>query len=222
LIEVMHRKAHGGFEAVCARRWNPDGETGLNKRVASVDYKVINRIANVEIPSNTGDFQLMSRGVIELLRHLRESHGFLRGFVALVGFKRAYVEYARAARFSGKGNHNRLFGSLTSGLNGAFGFSNRPLGLWLMDGPAIAGLSFASAIVMAFLKLSSSLNYPMRIPTVTVLVLLIGDVQLISVSFLVECIGRIYDEVKPRTTHLIDEAVNVTVRSRRSPGNCSL
>jgi hypothetical protein len=174
------------------------------------------------MPSNTGDFQLMSRSVNELLRYLGEFHGFLHGFVALVGFKRAYVEYACAARFSRKGNHNRLFGSLTSGLNGASGFSNRPLSwilanfrcsetavlqvflvpprifersraspgptknsvfpyilgrfahpplqkltkvklrLWLTNGYAIARLSFGSAIVMAFLKLSSSLNYPMR------------------------------------------------------------
>jgi hypothetical protein len=174
LIEVMHRNAQDGVEEACAR----------------------------SVPPNTGDFQLMSRCVIELLRYLRESHGFLPGFVAVVGFKQAYVEYAQAARFSRKGKHNRLFGSVI-GLNRAIGFSNRPLTLWLMDGPAIAGLSFASAIVMAFLKLSSSLNYPMRFPRVTVLVLFTGYAQLISAIFLGEGIGRIYDEGKLRTTHVI-------------------
>lgn len=194
MIEVLHRNAQDGVEAVCAR----------------------------SVPPHTGDFQLMSRCVIEFLPYLPESHGFLRDFVAVLGFKQAYVEYARAARFWRKGKHNRLFGSVTIGLNRAIGFSNRPLTLWLMDGSAIAGLSFASAIVMAFLKLSSSLNYPMRFPAVTVLVLFTGYPQLISANFLGEGIGRIYDEGKPRTTHVIDEAGNVTVRIRPSPDNCSL
>jgi polyisoprenyl-phosphate glycosyltransferase len=126
----------------------------------------------------------MSRCVVEEPRCLPESHGFLRGFVALAGFRRAYVEYARAARFSRKGNHNRLFGLLTIGLEGAIGFSNRPPTLWLMAG--IAGRLFALAIVMAFLKLLSGVNYPMGIPTVTVLVRFVGDVRLISVRFLSE------------------------------------
>jgi polyisoprenyl-phosphate glycosyltransferase len=196
------------------RRWNRDGETWLNKRV--------NRIANVEIPSNTGDFHLMSRCVVEELRYLQKSHRFLRSFVALAGFKQVHVEYARAARFWRKGSDNLLFRSLAIGLDGAIGFSNRPLALRLMDGAAIAALSFALAIVMPFLKLLSSLSYPMGIPTVTALVLFMDYVLLIWVSVLGERVGRIYDEVKPRTTYLIDETVNVTVHSRRSPDNCSL
>jgi hypothetical protein len=75
---------------------------------------VINRLSDVQIPRNTGDFRIMTRRVIEQLRHLSESHGFLRGMVAYVGFKKAAVLYNRKARLTGAGNYNRLMGSLRS------------------------------------------------------------------------------------------------------------
>jgi len=217
LIEEMHRKARDGFDVVCARRRNRDGETWIKKIVAWAGYKVINRIANVDIPANTGDFRIMSRRVIDELRHLPERHGFLRGLVALVGYKQGFVEYERAARFSGKGNYNRMLGSITIGLNGVIGFSSRPLTFVLFGGVVVAGISFILALVMVLLKLLSDHDYPMGIPTLTVLVLFIGGVQLISVGILGEYIGRIYDEVRRRPMYLIDEAINVTVRNSRGP-----
>jgi polyisoprenyl-phosphate glycosyltransferase len=188
----------------------------------SVGYKVINRTANVEIPSNIGDFKLMSRCVAEELRYSTEFHGFVRRLVALVGLKQAYFEYARATRFSEKGNNKRLFVSLTIDLNGIIGFSSLPLCLLFFGCAAIAGLSFASAIVTTSLKLLSGLNYPMGIPAVTVLVLFMSGVQFILIRLLGEYRERIYDEVRRRRVRLIDEAVNVTVRSRHATEDCSV
>ncbi len=219
LIEEMYRRALEGFEVVYAKRRTRDGETLVKKVVSEVGYKVINLIANVQIPRNTGDFRVMSRRVIEELRHLPEGHGFLRGLVALVGFRQTAVEYDRAARHSGKGNYNPLLGSLKIGFNGVIGFSSYPLSMLLLGGSVIAAIAFFLAVVMVVLKLSGIGDYPLGIPTLTVLVLFMGGIQLIAVGILGEYIGRIYDEVRRRPMYVVDNAVNVSVRDERGPGS---
>ena len=106
------------------------------------DIKVINKLSEIEIPRNTGDFRIMRRRVIESLRELHETHGVLRGLVAYVGFKQTYVEYDRDERFSGVGNSNRFLGSLKIGLNGLISFSSKPLQMMSLAGAIIAGFSF--------------------------------------------------------------------------------
>jgi dolichol-phosphate mannosyltransferase len=218
LIEQMYRQAVEGFDVVYARRRTREGETLVKKIVSAIGYKVINLIADVEIPRNTGDFRVISRRVIEELRHLPEGHGFLRGLVALVGFRQAYVEYDRAPRHSGTGNYNRLFGSLKIGFNGVIGFSAHPLSMLLLSGSVIAGLSFVLAVAMVLVKLFGIRDYPLGIPTLTVLVLFMGGIQLIAVGILGEYIGRIYNEVRRRPMYVVDHAVNVALRDVRGPG----
>src|SRR5208337_296961 len=104
-----------GFDVVTAQRRSRTGETVVKKLVAHVGYKIINRIAEVKIPPNTGDFRLMSRRVVDEVCRLKECHGFLRGLVALVGFKQALIQFDRPPRHSGKGNYNPFFGSLRIG-----------------------------------------------------------------------------------------------------------
>lgn len=218
LVEEMFRHAQEGFDVVYARRRTRDGETLVKKLIAAIGYKVINTIADVQIPRNTGDFRIISRRVIEELRHLPEGHGFLRGLVALVGFRQTFVEYDRAARFSGTGNYSRLFGSLKIGFNGLIGFSSQPLSMLLLSGSVIAGVAFLLAVAMILNKLFGDVNYPLGIPTLTVLVLFMGGVQLIAVGVLGEYIGRIYDEVRRRPMYVVDSAVNVALRDARGPG----
>src|ERR1019366_4876988 len=134
MIEALLLKANEGFDVVTARRRSREGETLLKKFISSIGYSVINRIAEVPIPRNTGDFRITSRRVVEELRGLSESHGFLRGLVALVGFKQAEVLYERDARHAGPGNYNRYLGSLKIGFNGVVGFSTFPLQLMMWVG----------------------------------------------------------------------------------------
>jgi len=218
LIETMYRRALEGFDVVYAKRRSRDGETFVKKAVSEFGYTVINLIANVEIPRNTGDFRVMSRRVIEELRFLPEGHGFLRGLVALVGFRQAAVEYDRAARHSGTGNYNRLLGSLKIGFNGVIGFSSYPLSMLLLGGAIIAGVAFLLAVGMVVIKLTGIQDYPLGIPTLTVLVLFMGGIQLIAVGILGEYIGRIYDEVRRRPMYVVDRADNVALRDPRGPG----
>jgi glycosyltransferase involved in cell wall biosynthesis len=217
LIETLWQKAQDGFDVVTARRETRQGETWVKRAVSRLGYRAINGIAEVPIPRNTGDFRLMSRRVVEELRGLSESHGFLRGLVALVGFPQTEVLYERDARHAGPGNYNRYLGSLKIGFNGIFGFSTFPLQIMMWTGFLIACLSTCGIVVMIALKINHGDDFPMGIPTVTVLVLFIGGVQLAAVGVLGEYVGRIYDEVRRRPPYIVDRAVNATVRDPRGP-----
>jgi polyisoprenyl-phosphate glycosyltransferase len=218
MIEPLWRKTQEGFDVVRARRESRAGETFLRRLVTQAGYRLINQIADVPIPRNTGEFRIMSRRVIEELRNLSESHGFLRGLVALVGFSQTEILFARAARNTGAGNYNRYIGSIKIGFDGIFGFSTVPLRMMVWAGFAIALLSAFAILVMLGLKIwHGNEYYPMGIPTITILVLFMGGVQLTAVGVLGEYIGRIYDEVRRRPLYIIEHAVNCDVRDVRGP-----
>jgi glycosyltransferase involved in cell wall biosynthesis len=217
IVEDLYLKAQEGFDVVTARRASRAGETLIKKAISRFGYTVINGIAEVPIPQNTGDFRLINRRVIEELRGLSESHGFLRGLVSLVGFAQTEILYERKARHIGAGNYNRYLGSLKIGLNGLIGFSTFPLQIMVWVGFAIAAISAIAILVVVILKIWQGDEYPMGIPTITVLVLFIGGVQLTAVGILGEYIGRIYDEVRRRPMYIVDRAVNVIVRDPRGP-----
>jgi len=192
-----------GFDVVYAQRRNRRGETLVKRFISHVGYRIINRIAEVNIPPNTGDFRLMSRRVVDQVVRLRETHGFLRGMVALVGFKQTSVLFDRPERFAGTGNYNRFTGSLRIGMNGIICFSNYLLSLSTLFGFLVAGLSFLGGLGYLVAKLAG-FPFPMGNPTIVLLVLFLGGVQLISVGILGEYIGRIYDEVKQRPRYIVD------------------
>src|ERR1700747_726280 len=202
LLTEMVQKWPEGYDVVYAQRKNREGETWIKKIVASVGYKIINRIADVEIPPNTGDFRLMSRRVVDEINRLKECHGFLRGMVALVGFRQTAILFDRPPRFSGRGNYNRFLGSLRIGFNGLFCFSNYALTLSTQAGFVIALLSFLVGFGYALLKIAG-VPFPLGNPTIVILVLFLGGIQLISIGILGEYIGRIYEEVRQRPGFII-------------------
>jgi dolichol-phosphate mannosyltransferase len=206
LIPQMVAKAREGFDVVYAQRTSREGETLIKRLEAWVAYRLIHRIAEVEIPPDTGDFRLMSRRVVDEVNKLKESHGFLRGLVPVVGFKQASVRFHRPARFGGKGKYNRLIGSISMGLNGIVCFSNRLLSLSSALGFLVAGVAFVLGVAYFCMKLGG-FGFPMGNPTIVILILFMGGVQLISVGVLGEYIARIYDEVKERPKFIVDKAV---------------
>ncbi|MFC1546621.1 glycosyltransferase family 2 protein [bacterium] len=209
IIEQMHEKLQEGYEVVYAKRRSRKGETIPKLIISYIGYKIINRIADVHIPRNTGDFRIMTRRVIEHLRILNESHGFLRGLVAYIGLKQGFVEYNREQRYSGKGNYNRFFGSLKIGLNGLVSYSNFLLSLSSLMGLIIIGINFLIIMYMVITKLVLHHAYPTGIPAIICLVLFMGGIQLISLGIIGEYLGRIYDEVKRRPKYIIDRIVNL-------------
>jgi dolichol-phosphate mannosyltransferase len=202
LIREMVARFQEGFDVVYAQRRNRKGETLIKRVVANVGYRVINRIAEVNIPPNTGDFRLMSRRVVDEVVKLKESHGFLRGMVALVGFKQTSILFERPERFAGQGNYNRFLGSVRIGMNGVVCFSNYLLSLSTLFGFLVAGLSFLGGLGYLIAKFAG-VEFPIGNPTIVLLVLFLGGVQLISIGILGEYIGRIYLETKQRPTYIV-------------------
>jgi dolichol-phosphate mannosyltransferase len=204
LIPQMIAKWREGYDVVLPQRQSRTGEPWLKRFIAHTGYRVINRIAEVEIPPNTGDFRLMSRRVVDELVKLKESHGFLRGMVAVVGFKRTLLPFDRPPRFAGETNYNRFFGSLRIGFNGIFGFSTYALRLSTFLGFFLAGGSFLFALLYLIAKLLNWFPFASGNPTIVILILFLGGIQLISVGILGEYIGRIYEEVRARPKFIVD------------------
>ena len=205
LVGTMVAKWREGYDVVLPQRRHRTGEPWVKKLVSAVGYKVINKIADVQIPSNTGDFRLMSRRVVDELVKLKESHGFLRGMVAVVGFRQIIIPFDRPARFAGETNYNRFFGSLRIGFNGIFCFSTYALQLSTLMGFVIAGFSFLLMGVYLFYKLMGW-TILWGNPTLVILVSFLGGIQLISVGILGEYIGRIYEEVRARPKFIVERS----------------
>lgn len=206
LIPELHEKALEGFEVVFAQRRTREGETLPKRLVASAGYKLINRISEVEIPANTGDFRLMSRRVVDNVVALNESHGFLRGLVGFVGFRQTAVQYDRDARAAGQSKYNPFLGSILIGMNGVIGFSRRPLNFISVAGIVLSFVSILFAIVYLVLKLAGVFEFASGQPTIVILVTLFSGIQLLSLGIMGEYVGRIYDEVKHRPKVIVESA----------------
>jgi len=203
LIPELVTRWREGYDVVYAQRRTRAGETIPKRIVAGVGYRVIKRIADVEIPPNTGDFRLMSRRVVDNVVSLKESHGFLRGLVGLVGFRQTSVLYDRDPRIAGTSKYNRFWGSLVIGLNGIVGFSRYPLQLISMLGVGLAGLAFLLAIVYLGLKLGGQ-AFPVGNPTIVIVVAFFSGIQLLSLGVIGEYVGRIYDESRNRPKYIVE------------------
>jgi glycosyltransferase involved in cell wall biosynthesis len=205
LLGEMIAKWHEGYEIVLPQRHHRTGETWIKKFVSAAGYKVINKIADVKIPPNTGDFRLMSRRAVNEIVRLKECHGFLRGMVAVVGFRQILIPFDRPPRFAGQTNYNPFLGSLRIGFNGLFCFSTYALTLATKMGFIIAGGSFLLMAIYLFYKFMGW-EILWGNPTLVILVSFLGGVQLISVGILGEYIGRIYEEVRARPKFIVDRA----------------
>lgn len=208
LIPEMIQKWVEGYDVVIPQRRSRSGEPWIKKIVAHVGYRIINKISDVPIPPNTGDFRLLSRKVVNHLVALKENHGFLRGMVAIVGFRQCLIPFDRPARNAGETNYNQFFGSLKIGFNGIFCFSTYALTLASSMGFLIAGASILIGLAYAALKIWG-FPFPLGNPSVVVLILFTTGIQLIGIGILGEYIARIYDEVRERPKYIIDRLVGL-------------
>ena len=205
LIAEMVREWRSGYDVVYAQRRTREGETAAKRIVAAVGYRVISRVAEVNIPPNTGDFRLMSRRVVDHVVALGEAHGFLRGLVALVGFRQTSVLYDRSPRTAGSSKYNRFVGSLVIGLNGIISFSRYPLHLISLGGIGLSAFAFLLAVTYLVLKLAG-VDFPTGNPTIVIIISFFSGIQLLSLGVMGEYVGRIYDEVKRRPKTIIESS----------------
>jgi dolichol-phosphate mannosyltransferase len=173
LVIELVEKWRDGFDVVSAQRRSRRGETIVKRVVSWTGYRLINRIAEVPIPANTGDFRLMSRRVVDEVLPAEEHHGFSAARRAGAGFRAdAGVLFDRPERFAGTGHYNRLLGSLRIGLNGVICFPRTLLSLSSTMGFLIAGISFVIGVV--YDHENPRHPFPLGNPTIVILILFMG------------------------------------------------
>lgn len=201
LIPEMVAHWREGYDVVYATRVERAGETWLKKATASAFYRLMGRLSDIPIPPNTGDFRLMSRPAVDALRLLRERNRFMKGLFAWVGFRQHALHYQRDARLAGssKWSYWRL-GHLA--IEGITSFSSAPLQVATWLGLATAAFAFLYAALRVLDTLIRG-NPVAGYPSLMVVMLFLGGVQLITLGIIGEYIGRIYQEVKRRPLYLV-------------------
>jgi len=200
-IPDLIAKWREGYEVVYAVRAEREGETWFKKTTAALFYRIVHRITDVKIPVDTGDFRLMDRKVVDVLKTMRERHRFPRGMSAWVGFRQVGVPYKRAARHAGVTKYP-FKKMLKLALNAITGYSYFPLQLATYFGFVTAGLAIIAIPVVIILRLVGHGAF-LGQATTLLAVLFLGGVQLIFLGVLGEYLGRIYDEVKGRPLYIV-------------------
>jgi dolichol-phosphate mannosyltransferase len=190
-----------GYEVVYAVRTEREGETWFKLFTASLFYRIIYRITDVDIPLDTGDFRLMDRKVVDVLNSMRARHRFLRGMSVWVGFRQTGVPYKRAARFAGETKYP-LKKMVKFASDAITGFSYFPLQLATYIGFISAVLSILAIPVVVAMRLAGSQAFFGQ-ASALIAVLFLGGVQLISLGILGEYIGRLYDEARGRPLYIV-------------------
>lgn len=193
-----------GYEVVYAVRTEREGESWFKLFTASLFYRLIRRLTDVDIPMDTGDFRLLDRKVVNVLNSMREHHRFLRGMSVWVGFKQVGVPYRRAARMAGETKYpfKKMF---RLAINAITGFSFFPLQVATYLGFISAGVSILAIPLVIALRLWGSQAPLLGQATTLIAVLFLGGVQLISLGILGEYIGRLYDEARGRPLYIVSE-----------------
>jgi dolichol-phosphate mannosyltransferase len=208
ILELV-KKWQEGYEVVYATREEREGESFFKRVTAKAFYRIINRITDIDIPLDTGDFRLMDRKVVAVLNNMRERHRFLRGMSAWVGFRQTGVPYKRAARYAGE-THYPIKKMIKLALTAITGFSFWPLQVATYMGFISAGISIVAIPVVITLRLVGSGAFFGQATTL-IAVLFLGGVQLISLGILGEYIGRLYDEARGRPLYILRDDPNNTI-----------
>lgn len=203
ILELVAQWQHG-FQIVYAQRETRKGETLFKLFTATLFYRLIRRLASIDIPSDTGDFRLLDRQVVLNLRRIREHHRFMRGLSVWVGFKQAGVKYARAERYAGSTQYpfRKMLKFATDAITS---FSYIPLQIATTIGFIIFGIALVAIPIVAALRLSGN-NAFYGEATSLISILFLGGVQLVFLGIIGEYLGRIYDEVKNRPLYIVTEA----------------
>jgi glycosyltransferase involved in cell wall biosynthesis len=201
LIPEMIRLWRGGYDVVYAQRIARQGETWLKKTSAAMFYRVIERVSRVKIPRNTGDYRLMSRRAVDALNRIREQHRFMKGLFAWIGFSQKALPYTRDPRFAGvtKWNYWKLW---NFALEGITSFTIAPLKIATYLGLLVSVLAFLYGAVIVLKTLLYGDPVP-GYPTLIVVILFLGGVQLAALGIIGEYLGRMFDEIKQRPLYIL-------------------
>ena len=204
LILDMVKQWQAGYQVVYAQRVRRRKESWFKRSCAYLFYRVLNRLADVDIPNDTGDFCLMDRQIVDLLNRMPERNRYIRGLRAWLGFRQTAIPFERDPRFAGDVKYT-FRKSLALAINSLIAFSRVPLQLSMYVGLFSAVAALLMAVLVLYWRLAQP-NSPVTGFTVILMaVFFLGAVQLVSVGILGEYIGRIYEEVKNRPLYTLSE-----------------
>ena len=204
LLTQMMAEIDRGADVVYGQRRSRAGESFFKKASASAFYRLLNKLVDVEIPVDTGDFRLMTRQVVDELNKLREVHRFIRGMVSWLGFRQVALQYDRDKRYAGTTNYP-LRKMLMFALDAATSFSTVPLRIATYLGGlfcAISAIGIVYAIVSFFIGTTVA-----GWTSVLILLLLVAGVQLFIMGIIGEYVGRLYMQSKARSLFIVKEIV---------------
>jgi dolichol-phosphate mannosyltransferase len=206
VIPEMVQRWREGAEVVYAVRQSRAGETRFKQLTAKWFYRLLQRMSQIELPLDAGDFRLMDRRALDALLAMPERNRFLRGMTVWVGFTQTAVIYERAARGAGDTKYtlNRM---MRFALDATTSFSHTPLQLATLLGFVISALALIAIPLVVIARLNN-VFFP-GISSTLVAILLLGGIQLITVGIIGEYVGRIYDEVKNRPLYVVRERRNL-------------
>ena len=201
-----------GADVVLARRTDRSADSFLKRKTAEAFYQFHNRVSDIKIPENVGDFRLMDRKAVDALARLPERQRFMKGLFAWVGFKTVTLDYTRNVRTQG---HSKFSGwkLWNLALEGITSFSTAPLRVWMYVGLAGALITFCYGAFIILHTLTSGVDVP-GYASLLVSILFFGSLQLIGLGVLGEYIGRIYLESKQRPTYLIRQVHQQATKAR--------
>ena len=207
LIFEMYELALTGYDVVYGKRRRRAGETWFKKITAAVFYRLMRSMCEIDIPTDTGDFRIMSRRAVDAFKNMRERHRFIRGMVPWLGFKSAPLEYDRAERFAGETKYP-LKKMVLFATNAILSFSSKPLTLAVRLGLLTIFAGMLGASYMLYLKLFTNIVVP-GLTAILLTMVIFGGIQILLIGLVGEYIARIFDEVKGRPLYLIDEKINI-------------
>jgi dolichol-phosphate mannosyltransferase len=206
LIPTMLDHWANGADVVYAVREERQGETRFKLGTARIFYWAFEKLTNVDLHRNSGDFRLLDRRALDALLQMPERNRFLRGMTSWLGFKQVGVSYRREARAAGETKY-KLRNLIRFSLDAIVSFSHRPLQLATVMGFIVSAIAFLGIPIAIGLKIAG--EFVPGITSVLLAVLLLGGIQLITVGIIGEYLGRVYDEVKQRPLYVVRGRVNI-------------
>lgn len=204
--EVIHQmiaKWREGYDVVYGTRTARKGESIFKRSSARGFYRLLNKLSDVPIPLDTGDFRLMTQPIVDSLKAMPERDRFVRGMVSWVGFKQIAIPYQRAERFAGKSKYP-LRKMLRFATDGILSFSTKPLQMSIALGMLAAFIAMGGIVYAIAMRIFTDI-WVEGWTALMIAILFLGGVQLICVGILGEYIGRIYNEVKQRPLYIVEE-----------------
>jgi glycosyltransferase involved in cell wall biosynthesis len=203
LIPELIKEWQNGYDVVYAKRTLRNGESFLKKTTAHFFHRIMQNVGNFSIPEDTGDFRILSRRAVNALNTFKEHHRFMKGLFSWIGFRQKAVHYERVSRHAGKSKWGywRLWNFAIDGITS---FTIAPLKISTYIGTITALSAFGYGVYMVIETLLHGNDVP-GYPSLIVIILMLGGIQLVAIGILGEYLGRIFNETKQRPLYFINE-----------------